>query len=130
MPRQVSKTISAIIFDEEVQAWQILEAYLLKTKEGQLGIFGVKKISSRRMCRELLRLAAEHLKTEIGPEVAQKLAAPPALSDFLVRRSNAIQKAKLAMKGRKPKPVKKVASEPPPRTVWNRPWKRRPGDLE
>lgn len=135
MPQQISQSLSLILFDDEVEAWRTLEEYLLKKKPIAWTQPGPKRIGARRMVRELLRLAAEHLAAEIGPTIAKKLASPPPVSEFQARRAAKQVKMKLAAaktRGRKPakKPAKKPDPKPTQRLVWNRPWKSRTGDTE
>jgi hypothetical protein len=114
-----------MLFDEEVEAWHTLEDYILKKNLIAWSQYGVNKVSARRMIRELMRLAAEHLASDIGPEVAKKLAfSVPTLS-----RSTMPKKAKAVAKARGRKPAEKPEPKPTHRIAWNRPWKRRPGDV-
>ncbi len=131
MPRQVSKCITVMLFDDEVEAWQILQGYLLqKANRSDWSQPNDKKVTTRRMIRELMRLAAEHVAVEIGPEIAEKLSSPPPLSDFLVRRSARQRSVKPAAKARGRKPGKKPDPKPTQRIHWNRRSGTRMGDAE
>ncbi len=127
MPLQISKCIGVMLLDEEVEAWQTLEAYLLKKKVIDLSQLGTKKVGARRMIRELLRLAAEHVAAEIGPKVAEKLSAPAPMPPRKYRNF-AQSKAKPVAKARGRKPAKKPDPKPTHRIAWDRPWGSRAGD--
>ena len=132
MPQQISKTIGVMLIDEEVEAWRILEAYLIKKDRIESPMPNPPKITSKRMLRELLRLAAEHLSAEIGPKVAASLASPPTIPQFLMNRAAAQRNTKPASKargrkpGEKPKPV--PAAKSARRVYWDRPYQHGTGD--
>lgn len=137
MPQHISQSIGLTLFDEEIEAWQALEAYGLKMNWTDWSNPSATKISKRRLLRELMRMAAVQLADEIGPEIAAKLAVPPPLPDFIIRRrrrSMEFEKLQAAAKARKP--AKKLAPKPKPapkptrRIYWNRRSKSQAGDAE
>src|SRR5436190_1229882 len=97
MAKHISKYLSVTLFNDEVEAWQKLEAYILKRRQANSDQFNFKKPTLGVIFRDLLQIAATHLKDEIGPEAAQKLASPPPLPDFLAAREKRRQE-KLAAK--------------------------------
>ena len=128
MPKQISKNLSMQLFDEEVVAWNALLNHALKKKLASAFRFGSSTTSSSRLLREILRLAAEHVATDIGPGVAASLATPrPYLRTGqgadLVPRSNrnesvsqALKKKRAKSTGRNPKSVEKPAVKSKMRT--------------
>lgn len=139
MPKHISKAIAFTLFDEEIEAWQALEAYGQKMNWTDWSSPGATKVSKRRLLRELMRMAAVQLAADIGPEIAAKLAVPPPLPDFIIRRrrrSMEYEKLQAAAKARKPakklapKPKPDAESKPTRRVYWNRPRKPRAGDVE
>ena len=135
MPQQISKTISFMLFDEEVEAWQTLENYLLKKNLITYSQVDTKKVGAKRVIRGLMQLMAEQLAAEIGPEVAEKLAIPLRhRSPGRPHRTPGPGNAKPGAKPRGRPPVQKPKPEPEPepthRIAWDRPWKPRPGDAE
>ena len=136
MPKQISKTLSIQLFDEEVVAWDALLNHALKKKLAIALRPGLSTISSARILREILRLAAEHVATDIGPGVAASLAAPrpyvrTGQGAGLVPRSNRNESVSQALKmkrakstGRNPKSVEKPAVKSKVRVFWDRPWIR------
>ncbi len=126
MPKHISKTLSITLFNEEAEAWKKLEAYLLKRRVAHPEQFDFRKPTVHLIYRDVLQFAAERLAAEIGPEVAQKLAVPPAISDFqAAREARKIEtlaaKALATKPGVKKKAVKKVPPKPTSRTTWNGP---------
>ncbi len=129
MPMHVSKTVMFTLFDEEVEVWNALEKYAVKKKLEVLSRPDVKKVSSQRLLREILRLAAERVAAEIGPEIGQKLASPRPY----YRRSAAVRDPRTeqpAAKTRGRKPAEKAPQKTPRRVHWDRPWTPSPGDAE
>ncbi len=131
MPKQISKSLSVTLFNDEVEAWQKLEACILKRRLANPDKFDFKKPTLGVIFRDLLQIAATQLADEIGPEIAKKLASPLPIADFLKiraerRQANLDTKA-LAVKSASKKAVKKAPSNPTPRTVWNRPQGSRSG---
>ncbi len=133
MPKQISKAIGVMLLDEEVEAWQALEAYVLKKQKVVPARLDQKKVGTRELLRELLRMVTEQLASEIGPEFAQKLSSPRRVSDFIMRRRAAQQKSKSVpsvAKTRGRKPAKKAPQKTARRIRWDRPWTPPPGEAE
>ena len=133
MPKHISKNLSITLFNDEVEAWQKVVAVILKRRLADPDKFDVKKPILGVIFRDLLQIAATHLADEIGPEIAQKLASPLPIPDFLAARQQRMQE-KLDAKAKalvdKPAPknvVKKAPPKPTQRTVWNRPQGSRSG---
>lgn len=129
MPMHVSKTVMFTLFDEEVEVWNALEKYAVKKKLAVWTRPDVKKISRQRLLREILRLAAERVAAEIGPEIGQKLASPRPY----YRRSAGVrgpQTEQPAAKTRGRKPAEKAPSKTARRIHWDRPWTPSSGEAE
>ena len=124
MPKHISKNLSVTLFNDEVEAWQKVEATILKRRLADPDKVDFKKPTLGVIFRDLLQIAATHLADEIGPETARKLATPLPIADFLAARQQRTQEnldAKaLADKPASKKAAKKAPPEPTPRTVWNR----------
>ena len=122
-----------MLFDDEVEAWQALENYLLEKNLITYSQVDAKKVGAKRVIRGLMQLMTEQLAAEIGPEVAEKLAIPLRhRSPGRPRRTPEQGNAKPGAKPRGRPPAQKPEQEPEPthRIAWDRPWKPRPGDAE
>ena len=139
MPKQISKNLSVQLYDEEVVAWNSLQDYALKMNLVIASRPDSSTVSSPRVLREILRLAAEGVAADIGPEVAASLAAPrpyPLMGrgDFPSRKSptqsasRASKKKPAKSAGRRPKSVKKPAVKSNVRVFWDRRWNPPLGD--
>ena len=129
MPIHVSKTLMFNLFDEEVEVWKALEKYAVQKELLVWSRPGIPKISSQRLFREILRLAAEHVAADIGPEFAQKLASPLPYPQMGARGRVPLTEQPTAKTGDR-KPAKKAPKQPARRTRWDRPWTPSPGEAE
>ncbi len=126
MPKQISKTLSVTLFNDEVKAWEMLGVILGKRREAQPGQPNFKKPTQGFIFRELLRIAATQLADEIGSELVKKLAEPPPVANFLAdREARKIQTQAAREAAKKKAAVKKAAlpktPKPTQRVVWNLP---------
>lgn len=133
MREQFSKAVGATLFDEEVVAWDALEKYFLEKKLVQPYVAGSSTLPTRRMIRELLRMAAMQLANEIGPKIALRLAEPPPKFNSLweqnyPRKPKPPGRNQPGKRGRKP--AKKPDPMPQPRIYWNRRSGSRKGTAE
>lgn len=127
MPKQVSKTVTVMLFDEEVEAWEKLEAYLRQKNPEYWTHTSTQKISTRQMIRDLLRLTLKQFATELGSaDLAKKLEAPLPPPG---RRPSPARPAKVAQVKLTPKkpPAKKPAPKSTHRIFWDRPLRTRKG---
>jgi hypothetical protein len=126
MPRQISKSLSVLLLNEEVEVWNELEGYALRRRMPVISQAGTGKASVQRMLRVILRLAAERVADDIGANVAEKLALPRALSPrgrpMITPRPKKPKPKVRAVRAAKRPPVK-----PKHRIYWDRPWKEPSG---
>lgn len=134
MPQQISKHLAITLFDDEVEAFFVLEKFIKKRRLKAPQQFGNLPPTAKLVVRDILQFAAEHLKDEIGPEVAIKLSGPPALPAFTIRRAAQqvarLKSSKANGKTAKSKSEKKTVEKPNHRTVWNRPRRSNDGVTE
>mgnify|MGYP003390164259 CR=1 FL=1 len=136
MPKQISKSATYVLFDEEVEAWNAFEKYAVSKNMVVWSRIGSQSVSSQRVLRVILQLAAEHLAADIGPELAEKLAIPRPYprpySRPIARTVTRASASKTVTKASKLKAGKKGKKEKEPvpthRIAWNRPWKSRGGN--
>jgi len=133
MAEQAAIELGAILFNEEVVAWETLEEYFLREKIVLPYVEGSSTLPARRMLRELLRMAAAQLPTVVSPKIAESLAKPSpkgvAFSDW--DKDQVKKSANVKRSGEPgPKAAKKPKSMPTHRVAWDRPWKPRPGVTE
>lgn len=125
-PRQISKPLSILLLNEEVEVWQALHDYAVKKKMAIWSRPNRPTVSNTRLMREILRMAAERLAQETGDEsLASKLAQPreyPPLGPQYRRARPVVSK-----KSTKRKPKTVVDPRPTHRIYWNRPWRTRSG---
>lgn len=118
MPQQITRDLAAILCDSEVVVWEQLEKYFLEQKIVQPYVEGSTTLPTRRMLRELMRMAALQLPTVISSTLAESLAgSPPA------REKPAKWDKPSVSKSAKPKQIRKKGTpKPTHRIAWDRPW--------
>lgn len=120
MPRQISKSVAALLVDEEVEVWNALEQYARKRKFPVISQAGTGKVSAQRMLRVILRLAAERVADSIGEDLAKKLVAPRLIIPHW-RKAKPARPVPAKPPGRRA--AKKPTPKPTRRVHWDRPWR-------